>query len=233
MKKYLKFIIPAAIIIVMGIMMYGYSGSMPNMSEMGAQHMRSSAQGGRRSSAQTSGGDTSSGYYIYSNKSSQSDAEIAGNNINIDGNNIGVGINDVKAAGDKLVGAINDGANAIAGALAGITGGDITQYYNPQPKWDDLVRSYSIDSKRVNDLYGGRSFTIRDAVYDNGVIKSKDGDLPYVVFSRNQMKAYMYFTEEHGEEVEKLRKALPVTVSGGMAVFERDTLYLYGCTLGY
>ncbi|MDY3030813.1 MAG: hypothetical protein SOS24_03505 [Clostridia bacterium] len=45
-----------------------------------------------------------------------------------------------------------------------------------------MVRSYGVAPKRVRDLYGGQSFTIRDVVYDSGIMKVKEENLPYIVF---------------------------------------------------
>ena len=96
-----------------------------------------------------------------------------------------------------------------------------------------MVRSYGVAPERVLDLYGGQSFTIRDVVYDSGIMKAKEENLPYIVFSKNHMKAYMYFNADEAEKVAELKKLSPVTVSGNLAAFGDDTMYLYYCRLGY
>ncbi len=102
-----------------------------------------------------------------------------------------------------------------------------------QLKWWHLVSEYNIGPQRILDEYAGSILTVRDAVYDVGTYDDGDTVLPYVVFERDSARAYMYFEAEHEDEVMKLTKAFPVTITGANASFAYNTLYLYACEFGY
>lgn len=99
--------------------------------------------------------------------------------------------------------------------------------------WWVLVEKYNTAADYINKQYAGRQLSICDAVYDFEIDPKVYGLFPYVVFERNGMKAYMYFMPGDEDEISKLTKAMPKTITGCDAVFERDRMYLFFCKLGF
>lgn len=99
--------------------------------------------------------------------------------------------------------------------------------------WWILVEKYNTAADYINKQYAGKKLSICDAVYDFEIDPKVYGLFPYVVFERNGMKAYMYFMPGDEDEIAKLTKAMPKTITGYDAVFERDRMYLFYCRLGF
>lgn len=232
-----KWIIPSILILVFCFCLYqctklqGNSGN--TISGQTQYSRRDSNEGSSRGSRSTQDNNTTSSATSYGNYSMQyggyeeqnaNSAAAHKQNILSDTgdamqNSAGVEINDMGIANNEQM---NNNSNSLFGTRT-----------NTQLKWWRLIEEYNIGPQRISQEYFGRSITVRDAVYDFEITENGGTIIPFVVFERNGMRAYMYFDYSYEDKIKKLTKAFPATITGYKAEFSQNTLYLYDCKFGY
>lgn len=240
--KYKKAVIIGVIVVLAGLGLYKILSPSSDNSSWNEQMQtmrRSSGGSGRRSYGSTqdnNGVSAGASYYGSSSGYGQNTGAPGGiqdalnNAADTMQNAANNAANAVQNAADQVGIAFDNASNQIDSMINSMTGAGSV---GTQLKWWHLVGEYNIGPQRILDEYGGSFLTVRDAVYDFGTYDDGDTILPYVVFERDGARAYMYFSAEHEDEVMRLTKAFPVTITGGNAAFAYNTLYLYGCSFGY
>lgn len=221
MKKGAKIgIIISLSVIALGVIAFRF---MPSYSVKDAHNqemkaMRSAMR--RRSSSGNSQASNDSSYYYTPKNNNEADMSPG----------------TYAAEPDGAIGKLQDGIDAIKDSMTAV-GNDALREMGTQVQvsesrdWQNMIREYRANPEKAQKEFLGNIYTFCDVISQTGIALGS----PYIMFEKDGMSAYMFFTSSYKEEIENmdLHAIMRKTITGMCTGITADTVTLSGCYFGY